>query len=119
RRSSLDTQAAISPELEREVALHPGIEAVDRFRSVSLEYDGRLTVLGSGDFRVLLAHGNLLFKEPRDARAAVASAIGRDSVVVSEAFALKGGVHAGDRITLRTPEGPRAFHVAGVYYDYT
>jgi len=119
RRSSLDTQATISPELERAVARHPGVDAVDRFRSVSLEYDGRLTVLGSGDFRVLLAHGNLLFKEPDDARAAVASAIGRDSVVVSEAFAIKGGVHAGDRITLRTPEGPKPFDVAAVYYDYT
>ena len=34
RRSSLDTQATISPELEAAVASHPAVDAVDRFRSV-------------------------------------------------------------------------------------
>jgi putative ABC transport system permease protein len=119
RRSSLDTQATISTELEAAVASHPAVAAVDRFRSVSLEYERRLTVLGSGDFAVLLGHGNLIFKEPADARGAIASAVGQDAVVVSESFAIKARVHAGDRITLQTTEGPRPFRVAAVYYDYT
>jgi putative ABC transport system permease protein len=119
RRSSLDTQATISPALERAVSSHPAVSAVDRFRSVSLEYEGRLTVLGTGDFAVLLSHGNLLFKEPRDAKAAIAAAAGRDAVVVSEAFALKAGVHPGDRVTLSTAGGRRPFRVVAVYYDYT
>jgi putative ABC transport system permease protein len=119
RRSSLDTQATISPELEQAVSSHPAVAAVDRFRSVSLEYEGRLTVLGTGDFAVLLSHGNLLFKEPRDARTAIAAAAGQDAVVVSEAFALKAGVHAGDRVTLSTAGGRLPFRVVAVYYDYT
>jgi putative ABC transport system permease protein len=119
RRSNIETQATISPELERIVESHPAVAAVDQFRSVSLVYDGRLTVLGSGDFDVLLARGRLLFKAPRDGRAAVRSAIGHDVVLVSEAFAIKAGTHAGDSIELETPHGPWRFRIGGVYYDYT
>jgi putative ABC transport system permease protein len=92
---------------------------VDRFRSVSLEYDGRLTVLGSGDFTVLARYGHLLFKGPVDGKRALARAVGHDSVIVSEAFALKAGVHAGSQIRLATPKGPAWFDVAAVYYDYS
>ena len=86
---------------------HPAVAAVDRFRTLNLVYDGRLTVLGAGDFGVLLAHGNLVFKEPADGRAALRAAIGHDAVVVSEAFALKAGKRAGDTVPLQTPHGPR------------
>jgi putative ABC transport system permease protein len=119
RRSSLDSQAVISEELERAVAAHPAVAAVDRFRSANLVHEGRLTVLGAGDFDVLLAHGNLLFKAPRDGRAAVRAAIGTDAIVVSEAFALKTGAEAGSLVHLHTPHGRAPFRVAAVYYDYT
>jgi putative ABC transport system permease protein len=119
RRSNLATQATISPALEEAVTTHPDVAAVDRFRSVSLEYDGRLTVLGAGDFAVMARFGHLLFKEPRDGTGALASAIGRDAVIVSEAFALKAHVHAGDRIRLATPAGMAPFTIAAVYYDYS
>jgi putative ABC transport system permease protein len=119
RRSSLDSQATVSPELERTIRQHPSVAAVDRFRSVNLVYDGRLTVLGAGDFPVLLARGHLLFKEPTDGSAAIRSAIGTDAVLVSEAFAIKGRLHTGDTVSLETPHGIRPFRVAAVYYDYT
>jgi putative ABC transport system permease protein len=119
RRSSVDTQSTISPELETAVASLPAVAAIDRFRTLNLVYDGRLTVLGSGDFGVLLAHGNLVFKEPADGKAALRSAIGRDAVVASEAFALKAGKRAGDILRLQTPRGPADFRLAAVYFDYT
>jgi putative ABC transport system permease protein len=119
RRSSLDAQSTISPELETTVASHPAVAAVDRFRTLNITYDGRLTVLGTGDFSVLLAHGNLVFKEPEDGRAAVRSAIGSDAVLASESFALKAGKGAGDTIRLPTGHGPAEFRIAGVYFDYT
>jgi putative ABC transport system permease protein len=119
RRSSLDTQATVSPELEQIIEHHPSVAAIDRFRSVSLVYDGRLTVLGAGDFPVLLRRGHLLFKEPANGGAAIRAAIGTDSVLVSEAFATKGRIRAGDTISLETPHGARPFRVTGVYYDYT
>ena len=119
RRSSLDTQATISPELEAAVAAHPAVAAIDRFRTLNLEYEGRLTVLGAGDFGVLLEHGSLVFKEPDDGRRALAEAIGQNAVVASEAFALKARKRAGDTIRLATPEGPADFRIAAVYYDYS
>ena len=71
-------------------------------------------VLGSGDFRVLLEHGDLVFKAPADGRAALRSAIGRDAVVVSESLSLRFGVRVGDRIDVPTPAGPRPFRRRGV-----
>jgi putative ABC transport system permease protein len=119
RRSSLDTQSSISQELEAAVTAHPRVAAVDRFRTLNLLYDARLTVLGTGDFRVLLAHGNLVFKEPSDGRAALRGTIGTDAVVASESFALKAGKRAGDIVRLQTPHGPADFRLAAVYFDYT
>ena len=42
----------------------------------------------------------------------------RDAVVVSEPFAHRHGIGAGDVLRLRTSTGERDFSVAGVYYDY-
>jgi putative ABC transport system permease protein len=119
RRANLDAHATISPELEQAIAGHPDVAAVDRFRALSVPFRERLIVLGSGDFRVLLEHGGLVFKAPADGRAALASAVGRDAVVVSEALSIRFGVAVGDTIAVPTPSGPRDFQVAAVYYDYS
>lgn len=119
RRSNLDAQATISPALEQAIARDGDVEAVDRFRALSPTFRGRLIVLGSGDFRVLLDHGALVFKAPADGPAAMAAAIGHDAVVVSEALSMRFGVGVGDRIDVPTPAGPRPFLVAAVYYDYS
>lgn len=119
RRSNLDAQATISDSLEQAIAGDPDVDGVDRFRALSVTFRDRLIVLGSGDFRVLLDHGALVFKSPADGRAALASAMGRDAVVVSESLSLRFGVRVGDRIDVPTPAGPRTFQVAAVYYDYS
>jgi putative ABC transport system permease protein len=119
RRSNLEAHSTISPELERAIAGDRDVAAVDRFRALSVPFRDRLIVFGSGDFRVLLEHGGLVFKAPRDGRAALASAVGRDAVVVSEALSLRFGVAVGETIALPTPSGPRHFEVAAVYYDYS
>jgi putative ABC transport system permease protein len=119
RRSNVDIQPTISPALESAVRADPAVAAVDRFRGLSLPYRDRLIVLGSGDFGVLLDHTTLLFKEPRDGGAAMRDAVGRDDVIVSEAFAMRFAAKRGDRIVLPTPKGPRRFTVAATYYDYS
>ena len=119
RRANLDAQSTISPELERALGSDPDVADVDRFRALSLSYRDRLIVLGSGDFGVLLTHGALVFKAPDDGPAAMRQAIGRDAVVVSEAFSLRFGVEPGDRIDVPTPNGPRPFQIAAVYFDYS
>jgi len=119
RRSNLDAQATISPTLEAAIAADRDVAAVDRFRSVTLPFRERLIVAGAGDFKVLLSHGTLLFKLPRDGREAMRGAIGRDALVVSEAFALRFGIALGDNVSLPTPHGTYPFRVNAIYYDYS
>jgi putative ABC transport system permease protein len=109
----------LSAGVEDRVRRHVQVEAVDGFRSVSIVYGGAPVTLVAGDFRVLLERGRLLFKAPADGVAATRGAIGRDEVVVSEAFTVKHGVAVDDRISLRTASGPAVFRVAAVYYDYS
>ena len=120
-RAPLGPAVTISAATERQMAAHPAVAALDRFRKVDLSYGAGddLIILGAGDFEVLLAHGGLLFKTPADGRAAMRRAVGADAVVVSESFAIKHDVAVDDRIELDTPQGARPFRVAAVYYDYS
>ena len=112
-------RSTISADVNRLVTRHRDVEAIDRFRQVSVPYGGTQIYLGSGDFDVLLARGNLLFKAPADGRAAMRGAIGADAVVVSEAFAIRHRKQVGDDVALATPVGEWPFRVAAVYYDYS
>ncbi|HUR20848.1 MAG TPA: ABC transporter permease, partial [Vicinamibacterales bacterium] len=112
-------EQALSPEVVQTIASSADVAAVDRFRSIEVPYgDTRVRVAG-GDFEVRLAHGTLLFKAPADARDAMRNAIGKDAVVVSEAFVIKQHVDVGGEVRLPTPAGPVPFKVAAVYYDYS
>jgi putative ABC transport system permease protein len=117
-RPTPDSGQSLSPEVLQAVRTHPDVAAVDAFRNLDLVYKGNLVVLGAGHLDVVRDHGGLLFKAPADGRAALASAIGRDAVVVSEAFATKYSAEPGDVVHLSTPSGDRPFTVTAVYYDY-
>jgi putative ABC transport system permease protein len=119
RRSTLGTQPTISEATEAQIATHPAVVAVDSFRSMNVPYGDGLIIVGAGRFDVLLEHGTLLFKAPRDGQAAVRATLGADTVVVSESFSLKFDKNVGGVIDLPTPGGARAFRIAGVYYDYS
>ena len=54
-----------------------------------------------------------------EAKAAMRSAIGANSVVVSESFALKRNKAVGDEIKLNTPQGEAVFRIVGEYFDYS
>ena len=115
---TVGSEQTLSGPVIQAVRNHPGVDAVDSFRNIDLVYKGNLVVLGAGNFDLVLSHGSLLFKAPRDGREALRRAIGTDAVVVSEAFANKYGTHPGDTLVIRTPAGERPFAVAGVYFDY-
>ncbi|MBS1806790.1 MAG: ABC transporter permease [Acidobacteria bacterium] len=121
-RSNVTVDAPVSPEVEKLIVQHPAVAAIDRFRNFDLPYEDALITLGSGDFNVILEHGNLQFKEPRnqtEAKAAMRTAIGATAVVVSESFAIKRSKRLGDEIKLNTPNGEAAFRIVGIYYDYS
>jgi putative ABC transport system permease protein len=117
-RPTVGSEQTLSASVIEAVRSHPAVEAVDTFRNIDLVYRGNLVVLGASTFDVVLSHGSLLFKEPADGRAALARVIDTESVIVSEVFARKYGVRAGDTLTLDTPAGERRFDVVAVYYDY-
>ena len=118
-RPTIGSGQTVSPEVIAAVAKHPDVVGVDQFRNVDLIYDGNLTVLGAGTFDVVLTYGSLLFKSPDDARTQLRNAIGRDAVIVSEAFSNRYHKKDGDTLSLATPNGPRDFEIAAVYYDYS
>ncbi|MGH7407927.1 MAG: ABC transporter permease, partial [Candidatus Methylomirabilales bacterium] len=106
-------------DLLRTLAAVEGVEALDPFRGIRVE-DGRggRYLLASGDFAVHARYGRLLMVDG-DAPATLRAAREEGAVVISETFALRYGVRAGDRITLPTPRGTVRLPVAGIFYDYT
>ena len=122
-------ESTISPAVVDVVRAHPGVLAVDAFRSISVPYADSLIYLSAGDFDVQRRYGGLRFKALAgrsdsgaggDAAAAVmAQARTTDTVLVSEPFANRYGKRVGDRVSLRTPPGAVDFVIAGVYFDYS
>ena len=117
-RPTVGSEQTVSPEVVKTLGTHPDVVALDEFRNLDLIYDGNLAVLGGGSYSVLLEHGSLLFKSPADAREQLRTAIGEDAVIISEPFAMRYGKRDGDVVDIPTPQGPRPFRVAAVYYDY-
>ncbi len=118
-RAAPGEQQVLSPEIVATVAAQPDVVASDAYRRTEITYDDQIVGLGAGSFDVVATHGALLFKSPADGLSALRSAVGRDEVVVSEAFSTKFRKRHGDEVTLATPTGPRAFRIVGVYYDYS
>ena len=117
-RPTVGSEQTISPDVIATLGKHPDVVALDQFRNVDLIYDGNLVVLGAGTYSVVLDHGSLLFKSPANAREQLRNAIGQDAVIISEPFAMRYDKRDGDELELATPQGPRTFRVAAVYYDY-
>jgi putative ABC transport system permease protein len=117
-RPTVGSEQTVSPEVIARLGTHPDVAALDEFRNLDLVYEGNLAVLGAGSYGVVLEHGSLLFKSPADAREQLRRAIGQDAVIISEPFAMRYGKRDGDVVEIPTPQGPRPFRVAAVYYDY-
>jgi len=109
----------LAPAFADRVERLPGIAAVDRFRGYIVRYGGRPVTLAFSDARVGAEHGGLRFLSGRPASAVLPGLVGHDRVIVSEPFAYKNGVRAGDEIALPLAGRRVRFRVADVYYDYT
>ncbi|MEO7156353.1 MAG: FtsX-like permease family protein, partial [Vicinamibacterales bacterium] len=117
-RPTVGSEQTVSEDVITTLATHPDVVMLDRFRNVDMVYEGNLTVLGAGSYQVVLDQGSLLFKSPANAREELRRAIGQDTVIISEPFATRFHKRDGDTIEIPTPQGPKPFRVAAVYYDY-
>jgi putative ABC transport system permease protein len=107
----------ISPDVPARVAAVPGIGAVETIRIAmvaSPEGEVRLAVSDAARSRRAALY-RFSEGDPQETWARVQ----QGAVLVSEPFAYHHRVPAhGGSVTLRTDAGPRAFPVAGIYYDY-
>lgn len=97
----------------------PGVAAVDLFHGVELLFRGERGTLGAGNLDIVRRYGRLRFLRGEDRDAILRSLPGHDRAIVSEPFANRFGIRAGDRIELRIGAANVALTVAGVYYDYS
>jgi len=92
---------------------------VDRFRAYSVRYDGMPATLGASDVRIAARYGRRAFLSGAKPQEVFEQLTGTDSVIVSEPFANKHGVKAGDVLSLPIAGQPVRLRVLDVYYDYS
>jgi len=94
---------------------HPAVEAIDTFRDAQL-------LMGAETVAVAVVRGSERrhFQFMRGSSATIMRRFHEEtSVLISEPFARRQRLSEGDAIELTTPEGPRRFAIAGVFYDYS
>lgn len=95
----------------------PGVLAVDAFVEIPFEYCGLPTNIAGADLSVRAKYGKLSFVNGEKTSEVLAD-LGEDSCLVSECFAIRKKVKAGDVLHLTTPSGARDIKVQAIYYDY-
>ena len=114
-----DKHPTMSAEVADRIAGLAEVSAVDRFRAYEISYGGMPAILGGGDTAITGRYGRRPFLSGADPRVVFPKLGTGDTVIVSEAFANKHHVKAGD--VLKLPLGGLAanFRVVDVYYDYS
>jgi putative ABC transport system permease protein len=113
-----DRHPTISLELTEKIAALPGVAAVDRLRAYEISYEGMPATLASVDLRVLRANRNSDLFSGRPVVQVLGQLRGENRVIVSEPFAYKHDVKAGDAITLTLGETRASFQIVDVFFDY-
>jgi putative ABC transport system permease protein len=114
-----DRHPTISPELVDNIARLPGVAAIHRLREYEISYEGMPAGLGSIDLDVLRSYHNADFLSGRPTNQVLTELRDAHAVIVSEPFANKHRVGAGDSITLSLGETRASFRIADIYYDYS
>ncbi len=95
-----------------------GVAAVDRFRAYPISYDGLPATFSSTDTEVSLAYRRPSFLSGRRPTEVLRQLRGADTAIVSEPFANKHGIGAGDLLELPLGERVARLRVLDVYFDY-
>lgn len=115
--------ALFRPEVADALAAVPFVGEIDRVRGKDVVYGDALISLGSGEFAVAARRGDLPMVTPRSARKALADALRKNGVLVSETFAIKFGKRVGDIVKFPVARGSltmtKTFPITGIYRDYS
>ena len=109
-------ETEVPEDFYEEIRSIPGLGGVDTYRSVQILYQGTPIFVSAVDASVLaqftrfgwLNGGNENWQ-----------AVKKGAVIISESFARRFGVKAGDRLILEGSKGPVALEIAAAFYDYT
>jgi putative ABC transport system permease protein len=117
--SSAGDYPALAPEVPGILASAPGVAAVDVFHALALHYQGERATLGAGDLDVVRRYGRLRFLPGEDRDAILRSLPHTDRAIVSEPFANRHQVRAGDTVVIPIGAQNVPLYVAGIYYEYS
>ena len=115
---SADRHPTIALDLADRIAQLPGVESVSRFRAYEIEYQGLPVTLAGAEMSTRRPRAFSNFLSGRPPGEVIKELQASDAALVSEPFAYKHHVKAGDRIPL--PLGGRlvTFRIIDIFYDY-
>ncbi len=99
------------------LAAVPGVAAVDPYRQVRMEIQGRPASLVARDLRLHGERSRYLFLVG-DPVETLNRTVAGQGVILSEVLARTLDVGTGDVLPIMTPAGERSFPILGVFYDY-
>jgi putative ABC transport system permease protein len=114
-----DRHPTMSADIPEQLLKLPQVAAVDQLRAYEISYHGLPATLGGVDARVAGRYGTRSFVSKAAAQSIFAMLVRADAVIVSEPFANKHHVRAGDVIPLALGGKKISFRVIDVYYDYS
>jgi len=95
----------------------PGVAAVDPYRQNRIQVGSTTVILVARDFHIHADRSQYLFVDG-DSNARLQEALKKNGVIVSEVLAKRLEVEVGESLRLQTRQGPHAFPVVGMFYDY-
>ncbi len=115
---SADRHPTIDLGLSERLAALPGVAGVDRFREYEISYQGLPAILGVGDTLGPHPLGKVEFFSGRSTEQVNRELRAEDNVIISEPFANKHHLRAGDIIVLPLGDAQVRFRIIDVFYDY-
>jgi putative ABC transport system permease protein len=111
--AAADRHPTMSGDVADRIERLPGVAKVDRLRAYAISYEGMPATLAGSEAT------NIRFLPGENSADIFARLSLGDYAVVSEPFANKHNIRAGDKISLPLAGINRMFQVVGVYYDYS
>ena len=107
----------LEPQVIKEIESLKDLSDIYYYRGLVTDFKGLPIRLWSGDLGVIQRHGGLMFTQGRSEDIFKKTLTGEE-ILISEVLANQLSLKPGARLSLMTAEGPRAFPVAGIFYDY-
>jgi len=97
----------------------PGVAGVDSYRATPVALGEQLAMAVGIDFDVHRRFGSLQFTRGERSADVLGRALDSGGVLVTESFAHRHRLQAGDTLALPAPAGPTRLRIEGVFYDYS